>query len=33
MGLSKTPADKTYFEGEKGRISVAEYFMGGLIYK
>jgi len=26
MGLSRTPADKTFFEGENGRISVAEYF-------
>lgn len=26
MGLSRTQADKTFFEGENGRISVADYF-------
>ena len=26
MGLSRTPANKTYFEGENGQISVDEYF-------
>ena len=28
MGLSRTQADKTFFEGENGRISVADYFQG-----
>jgi len=26
MGISRTPANQTYFEGEKGRITVDDYF-------
>ena len=26
MGLSRTPANKTFFEGENGQISVDDYF-------
>ena len=28
MGISRTPANQTFFEGEKGRTSVDEYFNG-----
>ena len=28
MGLSRTPANKTFFEGENGQISVDQYFKG-----
>ena len=28
MGISRTPADKTFFEGENGQISVDQYFKG-----
>ena len=28
MGLSRTAASATYFEGENGRISITEYFQG-----
>ena len=30
MGLSRTAASATYFEGENGRISITEYFQGNL---
>ena len=31
MGLSRTPANKTFFEGENGQISVDQYFKGKLL--
>ena len=28
MGISRTPANQTFFDGENGRISVDDYFFG-----